>query len=184
MKTLIINLPRTGSTTLHTRLVKEQKGTGIFNPFDNTERTKVILKENIVVKSGVLYPYGLLFEDRVEFYKKLITSFDKVILLSRRNNIEHLQSWLHMKKHNTDSAWEGNTKFGDKTKFNSQSKYIFDPKEHSEEEIKTAQEELDEWNKVLKLLSDQFNIPITYYEDIFDSDSKGRYRQNKNKVLI
>jgi len=184
MKTLIINLPITGSTSLHTKLVKEQKAIGIFNPFDNTGRTKVLLKENIVVKSGVLYPDGLLFEDRVEFYKKLIPGFDKVILLSRRNNVEHLESWLHMKKHNTSSSWEENTKYGDKTKFNSQVKYSFNPNEHSEIDKEIAQGELDEWNKVLKFLSTEYNIPITYYEDIFDLSNKNRYRQKRKIELI
>jgi hypothetical protein len=174
MRLLLINLPRTGSTTLHTRLVKEYRALGIFNPFDGTNRTKILDRDNIVVKSGILYPEGLTYEGRVNFYIDLIDKFDKTILLSRKNSKEHLESWLHMRKYNTFKT----------EKFNSQSKYTFDPSNHSPEEYKLAKEELNTWNNILEHISEMVNIPISYYEDFFSRDSSERYRKANIKTLI
>jgi len=174
MRLLLINLPRTGSTTLHTRLVEEYGGLGIFNPFDGTDRTKIIGRDKIVVKSGILYPEGLSYEGRVLFYVDLIKDFDKVILLSRRNNKAHLESWLHMRKHN---------KFT-RELFNSQSNYTFNPDEYSDKDYRIGQKELDEWNNILTQISELTDTPITYYEDIFDENSQDRYRRENIKSLI
>lgn len=183
MKTLIINLPRTGSTSLHTRLVSEQKAIGIFNPFDGTKRTKILWDKNIVVKSGLPYPPEMDLNQRIQFYIDLIPKFDSVILLSRKDTNDHLLSYMHFLLHNTDDAFNSNLK-GDKSKFNSQAKYSLDESKFTEELREQAQTDIRLWNKALSMLSKKFDIPITYFEDIFDINSKDRYRQvNKLKLL-
>ena len=174
MKVLIVNLPRTGSTSLHTRLVKAHKLVGLFNPFDGTDRTKILNRDNIIVKSGILYPEGLSYEGRINFYVDLIKEFDNTILLSRRDSIEHLESWLHMRKFNTFT----------KENFNSQSNYSFDPSNHTPEEYLEAKEELDTWNDILIQISELTDTPISYYEDLFDTKSKDRYRKTNTETLL
>lgn len=183
MKTLIINLPRTGSTSLHTRLVSEQKAIGVFNPFDGTERTKILWDKNIVVKSGIPYPPDMDLNERIQFYMDLIPKFDKVILLSRKDNYDHLLSYMHFLLNNTEEAFKSSLK-GDFSKFNSQAKYVLDEENFTEELREEAQTDIRLWNKALSILSKKFDIPITYYEDIFDINSKDRYRQTTKVNLI
>ena len=184
MKILIINLPRTGSTSFHTKLVKETGGISIFNPYDGTNRTSILKKDNIVVKSGILYPQDLTDEQRIDFYINLISDFDTTYLLSRRNVKEHIESWAYMVKHNTIENWEKSQRFGINDHFTSLSNYVFDDSTITKEDYEKAKLDLENWNNILNLLSRKTSIPITHYEDIFDANGKDRYRKTKIQKLI
>lgn len=161
-KILIIHLPRTGSTTLMDNISKEENVPYIFEPFDNSGRYKYIKNQiRHVVKSPI-------YHKSVDFYLEFINEFDKVILLSRKDLKQCAESWAYLSEHglhNSPNKIKG---------FNSVEKYFYIPTDNFEKYYK----QIVEWDTNIKFISNKTNIPITYYEDIFDISNKDRYRQN------
>ena len=83
MSILIIELPRTGSTSLLYKLAKENGLTSLFEPFDNSGRVQYNGEKNVIVKTIICHHPNNL---------ELIRSFDKTILLSRSNINELIKS--------------------------------------------------------------------------------------------
>jgi len=170
MKILIIALARTGSSNLLFKLASENNLKPIFEPFrgdieneyfDGT--TRWIYNENednIVVKTIVHH-----HKDNISLAKK----FDKVILLSRKNIKECAESSIYFfkNKENGYKSWWP---------------YYYD--NIREEELNSVIEIVKEHHHQLEVISRELNIPITYYEDIYDINSSDRLRKfNKKEIL-
>lgn len=159
MKVLIISLPRTGSTSLLKKIAEEKKLNSFFEPFDGTGRVIYNNEDNSVVKSIISHHKNNL---------ELIGGFDTVILLNRRNIKELIESHSYQ------------TYFL-KTGYNSNNPYVY--KEPPQEIINLCTSDILNWNEEINHLSDIARIPITYYEDIFNSISPDRLRISINKLI-
>ena len=163
MKVLIIALPRTGSTSLLYQIAKDRGLKAFFEPFMLKDTYYFNLQmENIVVKTVI--------EQYSDNYN-LAKQFDEVILLSRKNHKDHVESLAYF-YHNAPDNYDSNDIYEYKT-----------PPTHIH---KKANRRILEMNADLKVLSDQLNIPIQYYEDFFDKDSGDRLRikEDINKSFI
>jgi len=153
MKILIIALPRTGSTNLMDKIARENNLSPIFEPFDKRKSYLYSSSlDNVVVKTIVeQHPNNL----------DLCKDFKEVILLSRRNFIEHLESVAFL-YHNIPKGYHNNTHYS----------YSTPPQDI----IDLAHRRINEMNAELETLSEQLNIPIQYYEDLFDPNGPDRLR--------
>lgn len=163
MRVLIIALPRTGSTSLLYDISKERNLRHIFEPFDWSGRFLYNDEmDNVVVKT-IIYQHP----NNIELSKK----FDEVILLNRRNFNDHLESYSYL-YHNKPLGYHSAKPY----------RYISPPADV----IKEAEKLLIKMNEDLKYLSDTLNIPIQYYEDLFNPESEGRLRldlSNKKSII-
>lgn len=174
MKVLIISLPRTGSTSLMKRIASENGLRSVFEPFGETNPDKPNLNydivDDIVVKTMIFDVINPL-DDSIQFYTEFSKKFNEVILLSRRNLKECAESLAYMEK------WVGNG-------YTSHNQYVWN---ESGLNIDGKYEFIKKQNIDLEKLSEILNIPITYYEDIFDVNSNERYRKNvkidKSKLI-
>jgi len=193
MKTLIINACRTGSTTLYNNLLKERKCKGYFNPWATGEEDGILWSlESFVVKCGVMYnPIRLIeggskvyfLQQQVNWFKELAEKFDEVILLSRKNTTAHIESFMHLITHSTPDQYEAAIK-GDPFAHTSTSQWVYNKDDYDKDTISRAHIDISDQNKVLRMLSKQLNIPLSFYEDYFDPNGPNRYRKTKDKTLI
>jgi len=154
MSILIIALPRTGSTSLLYKLAKENGFKPLYEPFDNTGRFIYNGEKNVVVKTIICH-----HPNNFELSKE----FDSVILLSRKNVLENAQSHSY------------STYFSRTKNYNSNKQYYYeDTPTHI---FELCYNNIIKWNEDLKELSNKLNIPITYYEDIYDSNDINRLRK-------
>lgn len=163
MRILIIALPRTGSTSLLYKIAKEQNLNPIFEPFDGSNRFLYKNQNNIVLKTIICqHPNNL----------ELAKKFDKIILLTRKNIEANIESHSY------------SMYFSKNKKYNSNNHYVYE--RPPENVIKLCSLNILNWNEEIKKLSTILNIPITYYEDLFDENSLERLRINTNnkKQLI
>ena len=167
MRILIIGPPRTGTTSLCRNLGKildYQVFSELYN-YDIRYRNgqtineyPLYLPEKCIVKS-------ITFQTPKEFgepfmYTRFIneykTQFNRIILLSRKNKEEHLESFINLKYRlkkgiSAHEPWNSD----DLTNFEHDIRYEKDLKPH-----------IDIISKLEKIL----NTPITYYEDLYGSD--------------
>ena len=193
MKTLIINACRTGSTTLYSNLLEERKCKGYFNPWATGEGDNILWSlESFIVKCGVIYnPIRLhegdsrvfFLQQQVNWFKELAEKFDEVILLSRKDTTAHIESFIHLITYSTPDQYEAAIK-GDPTAHTSISQWVFNKDDYDEATISRAHQDISDQNKVLRMLSKQLNIPLSYYEDYFDPNGPNRYRKTKTNTLI
>jgi len=161
MSVLIISLPRTGSTSLLHKIAKEKNLKPLFEPFDGTGRIEYNGERDVVVKTIICH-----HNDNLELSKK----FDEVILLTRRNVKECTESHAYQ------------TYFSKKKNYNSNTPYVYE--EVPSEIYELCYNDIIKWNKEIDELSTKLNVPITYYEDIFDSNNEGRLRKgNRDKTI-
>jgi hypothetical protein len=170
MKILIISLPRTGSTSLMTNLSKIHKINPVFEPFNplNPPQRNITEFENSVVKTIIFHkPKHIQEQERLNWLVELTHKFDQSILLSRKDTIACAESWAYLNH-------KGKT-----VGFNSTSKYLWERTPNYEREL----ENIKFMNDELSFISIKTNIPITYYEEIFDLKDSSRLRQgNKEGV--
>ena len=173
MSILIISLPRTGSTELGKRLSFTNKLKYEFEPFNPiTGLPPLTSLKNIVLKTIIFQlPYYIKEENRINWLIELKKEFDEVILLSRKNLTDCAESWSYLnykKKQN---------------EFKSNQPYLWERTPNYETEL----ENILKWNDELKFISNEINIPITYYEDLYDVNDNNRLRKgnkDNNKKLI
>jgi len=165
MSILIIALPRTGSTSLLHKLAKENGLTPLFEPFDGSGRVQYNGEKNVIVKTIICH-----HPNNFELSKE----FDSVILLSRKNVLENAQSHSY------------STYFSRTKNYNSNKQYYYEDTPTHVFEL--CYNNIIKWNEDLKELSTKLNIPITYYEDIYDPTDSNRLRKgnrdNNNNKLI
>lgn len=169
MRILLISLPRCGSNSLMKQKTNEFNLIAIgelFNPHSNTyELYDWENIDNIVLKTIVnQVPAGV--DDIHEFWVNAAATFDKVILLSRKNLTDCAESLAFF------DYYKGNG-------FKYDSKYTWKPTPNFEKSL----EFIKELDDMIVKLSNELNIPITYYEDIFDSHSKDRLRNNSKHII-
>lgn len=158
MRVLIIALPRTGSTSLLDRIAKERNLRPIFEPFSRKDSYYLdSTMQNIVVKT--------IIKQHPDNFA-LAETFDEVILLGRRNFKKHLESvsFLH---YNIPKGYDSNQPYD----------YVKPPFDV----VERTQELLNIMNFELQNLSIKLNVPIQYYEDLFDENSPDRLRIKKNE---
>ena len=167
MRILIISLPRTGSSSLLKDICKSKKLKEVFEPFDGTNRyTYNDAMDNIVVKTIVLIQKPSNVLDYNEWILEFSKKFDEIILLSRKNLIECAESHAYFIFNNRKKGFTSNTP------------YVWEETPNYNEEYLN----IIKWNEELTFISNELNIPITYYEDIYDLNSENRLRKrNKNE---
>jgi hypothetical protein len=148
-----------GSTSLLYKIAKDRNLKPFFEPFDGTNRVIYNNENNSVVKTIISHHSNNL---------ELINRFDEVILLNRRNLKELIESHSYQ------------TYFS-KTGYNSNNPYVY--KQPPQEIINLCTSDILNWNEEINYISDVTKIPIIYYEDIFDNNSKDRLRTSINKLI-
>jgi len=122
-------------------------------------------KNNVVVKTLIGQPQ---LNNLVKFYSEFSKKFDDVILLSRHDLVDVSESFAYL-TWNLDKG----VSLGDE--------YHWEETPNLNETYKL----IAKLNDDLIQLSNNLKIPITYYEDIYDINSKDRLRKNKRvKTLI
>ena len=165
MKILLVTLPRTGSTSLLKKITEEHHLISINEPFNdvngNLEKYKNYNWENtndICVKTHINHK-------DVTFYLDFVKFFDEIILLYRKNLNACAESLSYA------NYFQNFTE-----------KYDWINTPNLNENIKLVKE----FNKELEKLSKLTNIKISYYEDLFNTESEDKLRKNdiKGKNLI
>ena len=170
MKILIISIPRSGSTSLFNALVHSSERIKLdpylepYNPdMEKYKDKKIDFYGNCILKTIVHQkPLGISWKD---FYEQLIERFDKVILLSRKNKIEVLES--------LGFAYYSN-KF--KKKQDWHTKYRYD--DIKDIPLEKYAELVDFFYKRLDEIKTLFNLNTYFYEDLYTNSDVGR-----NKLL-
>lgn len=155
MKILIISLPRTGSTSLMHKIAKERNLAPLFEPFDGSNRVLYYGQDNVVLKTIVCHHPNNL---------QLSKEFDEIILLSRKNLHDCIESHAYQKYFSRTKGYNSNDPY----------KFVSPPIEV----LNSCASDILNWNEDLLLLSEELKIPITYYEDLFDETSVDRLRIN------
>ena len=168
MKVLIMAVPRSGSTSLMSSIASEKNLERIFEPFSYRVYERNLYtsdKKNVVVKLLVgqdsSYPKKINYDRWLSWSIEFVKEFDEVILLSRKNIKEASESY-------SNALWTDN--WHDKYEYTSLPN------------IGDALNHLTESNKYLNSLSEKTSIPITYYEDIYDTSSSNRLRSERKKA--
>jgi len=151
MKIIIVSNSRSGSTNLMKSIASANNLTYIFEPYYKTKVTDVPIGDNVVIKT-------LINHMHIDEYKKLIPNFDKVIFLSRMDELamaESLVSSMDLgKKWNYDrkfKAWE----------------LPYEYKNTDMERIEKARQFYVLTKFYLNKLAESFDTKVDYYEDIY-----------------
>lgn len=163
MSILIIALPRTGSSELVRTLSDKHKLKNIFEPFNPIVGLPPLTDfKKIVLKTIIFHlPYYIKEENRINWLIGLTKEFDEVILLSRKNLTDCAESWsylLHKEKQKS---------------FKSNQSYLWEKTPNYDKEYLN----IIKWNDELTFISNELNIPITYYEDIYNPNDSGKLRK-------
>jgi SNF2 family DNA or RNA helicase len=89
---------------------------------------------------------------------ELSKGFDKIYLLSRKDLKQCVDSWAYLNYNRGEIDFE--------------TEYYWEKTPNYDE----CEMQIYNWNNKLNLISNELNIPIIYYEDIFDS-TKNRLRK-------
>ena len=163
MSILIIALPRTGSTELGRRLSINNKFKYEFEPFNPIAGLPPLTNfKNIVLKTIIFQlPHYIKEENRINWLIELKKEFDEVILLSRKNLIDCAESWSYLNYKKQQNGFESNQS------------YLWEKTPNYNEEYGN----ILKWNDELLFISNELNIPITYYEDVYKSNENGKLRK-------
>ncbi len=163
MSILIIALPRTGSSELIRRLSNKHKLRSVFEPFNPSVGLPPITDfKNIVLKTIIFHlPYYVEEENRINWLIEITKNFDETILLSRKNLIDCAESWSYLMYKEKEKSFKSNQP------------YLWEKTPNYDEELKN----IIKWNDELKTISNILSIPVTYYEDIYDTNDNGKLRK-------
>jgi hypothetical protein len=158
MKILIIAIPRSGSTVLTNSISTLLNCDDYHEPYNPKHPIKshdVFIKNlpiNVVVKTMIHHvPFDNI--SSIDFYENEIKHYDKVILLSRKDILSSYESFNHNINENFNGNW------------------------HQPYTYKERKLDLNLYNSYLKWTSTIIdyslftNIPITWYEDLYNIDS-------------
>jgi len=195
MKILTIANPRSGSTYFCKYWAKKYKIPYFSEPkFMDELKTSLDSNDGFSIKivMSQLYEYyhlksKLSFDESIDTFYNLISTyeFDNIIMLDRRDKVEHTESIINLfttKRGNEFSPWAYNDDF---------KKSITNDVWHKWDSY------VNESTKWLNAVSEKFNIPIVYYEDIyynpssfdlggikFEPDLSKKYRKNSSNSII
>ena len=173
MNILIIHSPRSGSTNLMKALgkglnlkISNEPWMGWYDC--NVDYKKI--ENDIIVKTSPIDKPNDYTGTHISFLKYLVTKFDKVILLSRKNKENQLDSFTFGEEY-SNGNWHVNYNLDsvDKVEFKKYKK---------------------KWNRYLASINDfiiflstELGIDITYYEDLYYGDSDDiEYFISKNNL--
>jgi hypothetical protein len=175
MNILIISLPRTGSTVLGKDISNKHKLKYECEPFNGGNRLFNNSDLNNVVLKTILFHLPIYVEEsnRINWLIELSQNFNEVILLSRRNLVRCAESWAYLTYNEKQKSFKANEPYlWEKTPNFNFGMYQFIKKCNSE----------------LVYISEKLNIPITYYEDIYNENDSNRLRKgdvfNYSKNII
>jgi len=181
MKILIVSLPRTGSSQLLDNIAKQHNLKAIFEPFNGSNANKKLfdIKEHndVVVKTIVCQaPKKINNDNDDQFINEYLTwvyefikDFNKIILLSRHDLTACVESLSFLVFNYKNSG------------FKSYKPYYY--KRPPNEIYYKYEKQIMISDKIINIMSKNLNIPITYYEDIYDLNSSNRLRKI-NKPII
>ncbi len=170
MSVLIISLPRTGSTELGMKISNDRKLKYVFEPFNNVIKSNDFIFEKCVLKTIIFQiPQDINKDNRIDWLVSITKNFDETILLSRRDLIACAESWAFLNHRMALSNWIPSKQ--------SITPYFWEKTPNYE----IALRDINKWSKELEDISNILNIPITYYEDIYDINSDKRLRKG-NKI--
>jgi hypothetical protein len=153
---LILAVPRSGSSNLLHSIAAAYNFEQVFEPKPwHLHKNKWKIKDNQVAKV-ISFPYKIKFPN---FYKEIINSYDKTILLSRYGVKEQIES-LAVLKHNTIDSRNVNRKWSED-----------ELKEVSSNEMRDVENLVMNNRKTIEEISKEFNLPINYYEDVYSQKS-------------
>ena len=174
MKILILGHHRSGSTSLYNAFHQSINNCkGVFEPFRGNNKRDYIKSHNkeiknnssnLVVKSLITDPFLNEYEN-ITFYKKYIKSFDKVIILLRKDiksaaeSLKHIFPFLQNQNYNQIHK-----------------PYKYNPSQSIESEYFALT--LD--HRMINTVSKITKLPILYYEDIFSGNLS--YLENMLKI--
>jgi hypothetical protein len=165
MKILILALPRTGSTSLLKKISEEQKLYSISEPFNNVNGNLEKYKDSDWKNTNDICVKTHINHKDVTFYLEFIKFFDEVILLSRKdlNACAESLSYANYFQNFTE-------------------KYEWINTPNLNQNIKLVKK----FDEELKKLSKLTNIKISYYEDLFNTESEDKLRKHviKRKSII
>ena len=127
---------------------------------DNPYPLKEISYSKLCVKSiGLQRPKNILLNEIVEWQLEFIQDFDKLILLDRRNESEHMESFMHLhwRLQNEEFVMQNWT-----------SDII--PEWFKKREKLEFEYDLKQMKDHIQKISELTNIDITYYEDLYGDD--------------
>jgi hypothetical protein len=146
------------------KIAEERNLFAIFEPFSlgNNQDHYGSEMNDVVVKTIInQHPPEFKYEQRIEWLSKFVTEFDEVILLTRRDLKACAESFAYLCHH-----WKTR-------RFRHVDTYVWEPSPN----LDSITNHILQHNEELKNLSQILNIPITYYEDIFDPNSTNRLRK-------
>jgi len=177
VKILIVSLPRTGSSQLLIDVSKKHNLKAIFEPYNIMFLNKKLYHtgmQNVAVKTVIgQTPIPIIHDinsneyvsEYLKWIHKFIKDFDEVILLNRRDLTACIESISFLM-------------YNIKTKgFNSYSPYYYE--KPPIEIYNLYKKEILVYDKIINVLSNDLNIPIIYYEDIYDLNSPNRLRKGE-----
>lgn len=174
MSILIIALPRTGSTSLGEKLSRETKMYFEFEPFNPLARLKYDESySQKIVKTMIFHtPFFIDESERLNWLEEISKDFNEVILLSRKDLTACTESWSFL-LHNSKRGFRSNLP------------YVWEKTPNYDEQLEFIKKCDDELN----YLSKKINVPIKYYEDLYDLNDVNRLRKGdrdnneKNKLI-
>jgi hypothetical protein len=173
MKTLLLALPRTGSTSITNYVLETHKETlTIVEPFNTLLYKKPFLYNELIAHSNVFIktmfadnPPDLQELTHKDFVRKLHKDFDKVICLFRKNKKEHIESYTQAELTN---------KWVNQYKYSSKSPVLFDTLKLR---IETKESEMVE-------VSNELGLQKYYYEDLYLSGNNSNMKEFLNNIGI
>ena len=171
MKILIEAIPRSGSTALLKAIGKIYNCRAITEPWlkatHHERQSEDFLKErkikNVAIKlMSSQVPSDGTYEDRLDIHTRFAKQFDLVICLGRKNKKEQVESFVHAVKNNKNpNEWHGKYIFNNNLPDNIYHQYGRQYDSHMSD---------------LKLLANNLDSEIIWYEDLFSGD-KDRVNQ-------
>lgn len=180
MKIVILAIARTGSTSF-ANSIKNQDYYTLLEPYaDSRGKTyqvppkEVKFHPKFCTKSVITQTQGdnLRKDQIVDFNLKLVSKFDKVILLDRRDMITHAESLAHIGYLHSLEDEELHRKYN----------YSDIPPVLESELYTKAYNILKESKDILKIISNKTQEEIVYYEDIFNKD-KSIVKETLTKIF-
>ena len=166
MKVLILGTPRSGTSSLIRAIGYSANYQRYGEPWNSYLEKNPLpypyeFKDNVVVKTLIgSVPLEYSSKSEFEFYRHLIKSFDKTILIGRKDKMQTTISYAYQleeeKKYN-----------GNRLKYQWQKPYSVNLVKL---DIKPYIEEVELLHKTLLEVSNQSKIPITWYEDLYSGD--------------
>lgn len=162
MKVLIIALPRTGSTSLLINIAKDRNLQLMFEPFDGSNRCHYnSTDDNVVVKTIIhQHPPNINSKNKLDWLIEFSNEFDEIILLSRKDVTQLYQSYAYFLYYKNKG-------------FNSYSEYRWEMTPNYNEVVDIVNSMVSD----IHFISNSLNTPITYYEDIYNTNSTDRLRK-------